>query len=133
MAAFLLAATPAGGHETSALAEHVQLQLVKKTGTHFRHRGTATGTVRGTVSSVITLDSLSVVGTVTVATRRGRLRLRVSGTARSGGLRSRFDGTARVTGGTGRYARARGRGTFRGVVNRRTWAATIDASGTLTL
>ena len=62
----------------------------------------------------------------------GTLRLKVRGTARSGGLRSKFDGTATMAGGTGRYAKARGKGTFTGVVNRRTWAATLDARGSLT-
>lgn len=111
--------------------EHVQLVLVKKTGTRFRHRGTATGTVAARVTSQITLDSLSLDGTVTLSTRAGTLRLRVNGTARSGGLISRFQGRASVVGGTGRYARAHGGGTFSGVVNRRSWAATIDAGGTL--
>jgi hypothetical protein len=115
------------------LREHVELKLVHKSGTHFRHRGTATGTVRGTVTSAITLESLSISGTVSVRTKSGTARLRVKGTARSGGLRSRFEGRATVVGGTGRYGHARGGGTFHGVVNRSTWAATIDASGTLSL
>jgi hypothetical protein len=34
-----------------------------------------------------------------------------------------------VAGGTGRYAHARGRGTFSGTVNRRSWAATVTARG----
>ncbi|HEX5923881.1 MAG TPA: autotransporter [Baekduia sp.] len=112
--------------------EHVALTLAKKTGTKFQHKGRATGTVAGSVSSRITLTSLSIAGTVTVRAKGGTLQLKVRGTARSGGLRSKFDGTATMTGGTGRYAGARGKGTFTGVVNRRTWAATIDARGSLT-
>jgi hypothetical protein len=112
--------------------EHVALTLVKKTGTNFQHKGRATGTVAGSVTSRIKLTSLSIAGTVTVRAKGGTLRLNVRGTARSGGLRSKFDGTATMTGGTGRYAGARGKGTFAGVVNRRTWAATLDARGSLT-
>jgi hypothetical protein len=112
--------------------EHVTLTLVKKTGTKFQHKGRATGTVAGSVTSQITLTSLSIAGTVTVRAKGGTLQLKVRGTARSGGLRSKFDGTATMAGGTGRYAGARGKGTFTGVVNRRTWAATIDAHGSLT-
>jgi hypothetical protein len=112
--------------------EHVTLTLAKKTGTKFQHRGKATGTVAGSVSSQITLTSLSIKGTVTVRAKDGTLRLRVSGTARSGGLRAKFDGRATMDGGTGRYAKARGSGTFAGVVNRRTWAATLDAHGSMT-
>jgi hypothetical protein len=115
-----------------AATEHVTLTLVKKTGTKFQHKGKATGTVAGSVSSRITLTSLSIKGTVTVRANGGTLRLRVSGTARSGGLRAKFDGRATMDGGTGRYAKARGSGTFAGVVNRRTWAATLDAHGSMT-
>jgi hypothetical protein len=118
--------------KTVPATEHVTLSLVKKTGTKFQHKGRATGTVAGSVTSQITLTSLSIAGTVAVRAKDGTLRLKVRGTARSGGLRSKFDGTATMTGGTGRYAKARGKGTFTGVVNRRTWAATLDARGSLT-
>jgi hypothetical protein len=118
--------------KTVPAIEHVALTLVKKTGTNFQHKGRATGTVAGAVTSRIALSSLSIAGTVTVRAKGGTLQLKVRGTARSGGLRSRFDGTATMTGGTGRYAKARGKGTFTGVVNRHTWAATLDARGSLT-
>jgi hypothetical protein len=118
--------------KTVPAIEHVTLTLVKKSGTDFRHKGRATGTVAGAVTSQIKLTSLSITGTVTVRAKGGTLRLKVRGTARSGGLRSKFDGTATMAGGTGRYAGARGKGTFTGVVNRRTWAATLDARGSLT-
>ncbi len=117
---------------TVPVTEHVALTLVKKSGTDFQHKGRATGTVTGSVTSRIALTSLSITGTVTVRAKGGTLQLKVRGTARSGGLRSTFDGTATMTGGTGRYADARGKGTFTGVVNRRTWAATLDARGLLT-
>lgn len=112
--------------------EHVTLKLVKKTGTSFRHQGRATGTIAGSVTSRITLSSLSISGTVTVRAKDGTLRLRMRGTARSSGLRAAFDGTATMAGGTGRYAKARGGGTFEGVVNRRTWAVTLNARGSMT-
>ena len=112
--------------------EHVTLTLAKKTGTKFQHKGKATGTVAGSVTSQITLTSLSIAGTVTVRAKGGTLKLKIRGTARSGGLRAEFDGTASMVGGTGRYAKARGGGTFTGVVNRRSWAATLDARGKMT-
>lgn len=111
--------------------EHVALKLVKRTGsTKFEHAGRATGTVSGSVRSQITLThSVVLRGTVTITTDHGRLRLKIDGRARSIGLRSRFSGSASIAGGSGRYAHARGSGTFSGVVNRSTWAATINASG----
>ncbi len=127
-----LASPTARAARTVPAIEHVTLTLVKKTGTDFRHKGRSTGTVAGSVSSRIKLTSLSIVGTVTVRAKDGTLQLQVRGTARSGGLRSKFDGTATMTGGTGRYAGAHGKGTFTGIVNRRTWAATLDARGSLT-
>jgi hypothetical protein len=126
-------AAPAGTAARTVVAtEHVALTLVKKTGTRFQHNGRATGTVAGSVTSQITLTSLSIAGTVTVRAKGGTLKLKIRGTARTGGLRAKFDGTASMVGGTGRYAKARGGGTFTGVVNRRSWAATIDARGTMT-
>jgi hypothetical protein len=116
------------------VAEHVAMKLAKRTGsTKFEHTGRATGTVSGSVRSVITLShSVVLRGTVTINTSRGKLRLKVDGRARSLELRTRFDGSAKIAGGTGRYAHARGTGTFTGVVNRSTWAATIDSSGSFT-
>lgn len=125
-------AAPGASAGTQRVSENVSLRLVKKSGSSFTHRGRATGTVAGSVSSRMRLDSLSITGTVTVRARGGSLNLRIKGRARSGGLRSKFSGSATMAGGTGRYAHARGRGSFSGVVNRQTWAATIKASGSLT-
>ena len=69
-------------------------------------------------------------GTVTITTKRGKVRLKVDGRARSLELRTKFSGKATIAGGTGDYADATGSGTFKGAVNRKTWHATIDAVGT---
>jgi hypothetical protein len=129
-------ADASGSHAARSMTvkEHVVLKLVKKTGaTKFQHAGRATGTVTGSVRSAITLShSVVLRGTVTITTSRGKLRLKVDGRARSLELRTKFNGTATIAGGSGRYAHAGGRGTFTGVVNRSTWAATIDAKGSFT-
>ena len=120
--------------KTQQINEHVALTLVKRTGsTNFQHKGRATGTVSGTVRSTITLTHAVVLnGTVTITTSAGQLRLKVSGRARSLAIRSAFNGSATIAGGTGRYAHAHGKGGFTGIVNRNTWAATLDATGSLT-
>jgi hypothetical protein len=122
------------GASSMKVVEHVSLKLVKRRGsTKFEHSGRATGTVAGSVRSVTTLShSVALRGTVTITTKRGKLRLQVDGRARSLELRTRFTGSATIAGGSGRYAHAHGRGTFEGVVNRSTWAATIDAAGSFT-
>jgi hypothetical protein len=120
--------------DRSDVIEHVKLTVVQRHGsTKFEHTGRATGTLAGPVSSKITLTHAVVLrGTVTIKTSKGQLRLKVDGRARSLELRTKFTGTATVDGGTGRYTHARGSGTFKGVVNRSTWAATIDANGAFT-
>lgn len=126
---------PSGRAASSmSVREHVALTLVKRTGsTRFEHTGRATGTVGGSVHSKITLThSVVLRGTVTIATRKGRLKLKVDGRARSIETHSPFDGKAWILAGTGRYAHAQGTGTFKGVVNRSTWAAKIDAQGSFT-
>ncbi|MFA4927906.1 MAG: hypothetical protein WC558_05280, partial [Patulibacter sp.] len=89
------------------------------------------GSVPGTVRSTLRLDALSIRGTAVVRNRRGTLKMRIDGRARSATTRARFDGRVRVIGGTGAYRRATGGGRFDGVVNRKTWAATIKATGSL--
>jgi hypothetical protein len=138
----LVSASGAAGASSSAsrtpkaqkVSEHVSLRLVKRTGsTKFEHVGRASGTVAGPVRSVITLAHAVVLqGTVTVTTKQGQLRLKINGRARSLELHTKFDGTATIAGGTGRYAHAGGSGTFSGVVDRSSWATTIDATGSLT-
>lgn len=126
-----LSAPSAASARTQSITQDVRLTLVKKSGMSFEHRGTAKGTIPGSVRSKMTMDGVTVKGTVTIAARGGSLRIRVHGTARSGGLRTAFDGTATLAGGTGRYRHARGTGKFSGVVNRQTWAATLRATGRL--
>jgi hypothetical protein len=133
VSALLLAApSVAVGAAERPVREHVDLALVKRSGTtQFQHKGRATGTVAGTVRSRITIThSVVLKGMVTITTATGQMRMSVDGRARSLGLRTKFSGTATIVGGTGRYARAKGSGRFTGVVNRSTWHATIDASGT---
>ncbi|HEV7754078.1 MAG TPA: hypothetical protein VGO71_21180 [Baekduia sp.] len=135
IAAVCAAAAPAAPEPQAAsvtkVNEHIALKLVKRSGsTGFEHAGRASGTVAGAVRSKITLSHAVVLkGTVTITTSRGRLRLNVNGRARSIELRSKFEGTATIAGGSGRYAHATGTASFKGVVNRSTWAATIDAAG----
>lgn len=112
--------------------EHVDLKVVSRTdgGTRFVHTGTATGTFAGTVKSRITLaHSIALSGVVTIRARGRSITMKVNGRARSLSLRTKFNGTATITGGTGKWAHAAGAGQFTGVVNRSTWHATIDATG----
>jgi hypothetical protein len=132
VAALLLTTGSASGAEKQhPVKEHVDLTLVKKRGTtKFQHKGIARGTANGTVRSNITItNSVKLRGMVTISTTQGKVRISVKGRARSLGMRARFDGVATISGGTGKFAGAKGTGTFSGVVNRSTWRVTIDATG----
>lgn len=126
-------ATPSSaGARTVKATENASLRLESKSGSMFRHRGRVSGTVSGPAYSRIRLTGLTLDGTVTVKSKHGKLHIRIKGKARSGGLRAKFEGTARMSGGTGRYRKAKGNGRFEGIINRSTWAATIRAIGSLT-
>ncbi|MBF6620110.1 MAG: autotransporter [Patulibacter sp.] len=136
VAALLVLSGPAGPSATSAktlkATENASLRLQKKSGTMFRHRGKVTGTVSGPAYSRIRLKGLTLDGTVTVKSKHGKLHIRIKGKARSGGMKPFFEGTAKMSGGTGRYRKAKGNGRFTGVVNRSNWSASIRAVGSLT-
>jgi hypothetical protein len=114
-----------------AVSERADLHLVRKSGSTLYEAGTATGTLPGTITARFTVTS-KVTGSVRITTRGGTLTMSVDGTPRSAGTIARFGGTMRVTSGTGKFARASGTATFTGTVNRRTWAATVNATGRLT-
>lgn len=127
----LMAGSAVAGEKQHPVKEHVDLTLVKKSGSKkFQHKGTARGTADGTVrSNIVITHSVRLRGTVTIATAQGKVRIEVDGRARSLGMRPQFEGVATMTGGTGKYAGAEGTGTFTGVVNRSTWHVTLDATG----
>lgn len=126
-----MAASAQAAGERRPVKEHVDLTLVKRSGANkFEHKGRATGTVAGSVRSRIALAHSTVLkGAVTITTSSGTVRMNIEGRARSLGLRAKFTGRTTITGGTGRYAKATGSGQFTGVVNRSTWHAIIDATG----
>jgi len=117
---------------TVNVTERASLHLVRKSGSTIYQAGTATGTLPGTVTTRFQTTPSRVTGSLRIVTRGGTVTLSVNGRPRSFGTRARFGGTMRVTGGTGKFAGASGHGNFEGVVNRRTWAATVSATGRLT-
>ncbi|MBB4660798.1 hypothetical protein BDZ31_000371 [Conexibacter arvalis] len=123
-AAAAFAAAPAQA-KTIKVVERARLGLVRQHGSTIDLRGKVRGTLSGPVLARFNVRLLSVTGLVTIFPKGGgSLSFSVAGRARSAAVRARFSGSVTVTGGTGRWAGARGRGSFDGVVNRRTWAAT---------
>ncbi len=140
LAALPLAAAPATAaadpvaqaSKTINVSERASLHLVRKSGSTLWQAGTATGTLPGTVTTRFKVTLTSVTGTLKIVTRGGTVTLSVSGKPRSGGNNARFGGTMRVTGGSGKFKGASGSANFEGVVNRRSWAANVSATGRLT-
>lgn len=110
--------------------QSASLRLVRKSGSVLYERGKATGTLPGAVTARFVVSSLRVTGEVTFLPRGGgSITFAVEGFPRSTGTRARFAGTMSIVRGSGRYAKARGGAAFNGVVNRRSWAVSVSATG----
>lgn len=108
------------------------LTLVKKDGAILRERGTVTGTPAGAVTARFDVSNVAkTTGTMTFKPSGGG-SITVTAAVYPAGSVSRFSGSFAVRRGTGKYANAVGSGTLSGTVNRRTWAVTATAKGTLT-
>ncbi|MHB8241056.1 MAG: autotransporter [Solirubrobacteraceae bacterium] len=92
--------------------------------------GTATGTLPGNVKIRFEIGP-PVKATFTISTSKGSLSGTGSAALHSAGLYASFGGTITVTHGTGRYAHAHGHGGLYGVVNRHTYALTVQTTGSL--
>lgn len=114
------------------LKESASLHLVHKSGPILSERGTATGTLPGSVTATFnTGRPPKVTGTVTFHPRGGTLTVTIVGFPQSLGTVARVSGSLAVRHGTGRYARAVGGGSFSGTVNRRSWAISVHARANL--
>jgi hypothetical protein len=118
-----LAAPRAHAARTLHLDESASLHLVKKSGPILNERGSATGTLPGSVTARFdTSNGAKVTGSVTFHPRGGgTLTVNIVGFPQSLGTIARVSGSLAVRHGTGRYARAVGSGSFTGTVNRRTY------------
>jgi hypothetical protein len=124
-------AATAHAARTINVVETARLHLVSKSGSALLEKGTATGSLPGNVTAQFTVTLVRVTGLVTIFPRGGSITIRVVGSPRSVGVVAKFGGTMTVDGGTGRYAHARGGGTFSGTVNRRSWDASATVRGRL--
>jgi hypothetical protein len=131
-----VSAADRGAHaarRTHHLTDTIYLHLVRKNGSTLYERGTATGTLPGSVSARFVTGVTRVTGSVTFYPRGGgSLTLNAVGYPHSTSTITTFNGNVAVRSGTGRYSRALGSGTLTGTANRRTWAITVRANATLT-
>ncbi len=143
--AALLAATAAatpfvadGAKSTSAhdagtvsVNELGQLHLISKHGFTLNERGTASGTIKGTISVQLKIVSSSrVTAEVTIYPAGGSITGHGSASYRKGETAASFDGSVSVEHGSGSYAHAQGSGlSFSGTIAQSNEAITVRVSG----
>ena len=121
---------------TISLNETGRLHLTSKKGFTLNERGSASGTISGSIYIHLHLISQTrVTAEVNIYPSRGG-SLSGSGSAgyRVEGGRASFSGTLSITRGTGKYARARASGLrFTGTIQRRDDSVAVSLSGRLSL
>jgi hypothetical protein len=127
--------TTARAARTLNVTDTAHLHNVKSPGSSLLiDEGAATGTVPGTVRIGFNVGA-TVEANFTIYAHGWSLVGHGSGALHNSKSRSdvyaSFSGTMTVSHGTGRYAHAHGQGGFYGVINRETYAVTIQTTGTL--
>ncbi len=123
----------AAKRKSMTLQDTASLHLTRKNGNVIYEKGTATGTLPGTVTARFVTGVTKVTGTVTFKPYSGgSLTVNAVGYPQSASTITRFTGTLAVRSGTGRFKNALGSGTFSGTANRRTWAVTVHANARIT-
>jgi hypothetical protein len=109
---------------------HLHYVRGRSAGARLFEEGTAHGTLPGTVRAECDLGA-TFEASVTIVTNAGTIRGHGTATSHASGIYESLAGTLTVTGGTGRYAHAHGRAKLYGVFDRRTYALTVQTTGSL--
>lgn len=128
------AARPPEAHTARALkaTDEAQMSYIKhkSTSTHLFEEGKAHGTLPGSMHAYCTLGA-AFAASFTIYTNVGTINGHGTATPHGGGIYESFAGTLTVTGGTGRYTHAHGHAGLYGTFNRRTYALTVQTTGSL--
>jgi hypothetical protein len=117
-------------HVTSVKDEG-HLHMVSESGSNLLEEGPVTGTIPGRVRVSFNIGA-TVKATFTIyASGGGSISGRGQGALHSTSLYSSFGGSLTVTHGTGRYVHASGSGGLYGVIDRKTYALTVQTVGKL--
>jgi hypothetical protein len=129
-----LAAPPALAARTIPLNESAQLHLTSRHGFTLDERGSASGSVAGTIYVHLKIVSTSrVVAEVNLYPRGGSITGLASASYHRGSSTANFAGTMSIARGTGSYAHAHGSGLgFSGTIRRSDEAITVQVRGTVT-
>lgn len=127
-------ATPrAMATRTFSLNETGSLHATSKHGFTLNERGSASGTIPGTIYVHLTIVSTSRVSAeVNIYPRGGSISGYGSASYHRGSATATFSGSASIARGSGGYAHARGQGlSFSGTIRRSNDAVTVHISGTV--
>ncbi|HXB63709.1 MAG TPA: autotransporter [Solirubrobacteraceae bacterium] len=115
---------------TQNVKDEAHLHLTHTNGSLLIEEGQATGQIPGKIKASFEIEA-NVTSSFTIYARGGSLSGRGKGRLHTTGPNSSFGGTLKITGGTGRYKHAHGTGGFYGVINRKTYAVTVQTTGRL--
>jgi hypothetical protein len=115
---------------TLKASDTAHLRYVSAAGSLLSEEGSATGTLPGKMRASVNIGA-SISGNFTISTKGGTINGHGSATPHGSGTFESFAGSIVVTGGTGRFAHARGKTGLYGTFNRSTYALTIQTTGTL--
>lgn len=129
------AARPSAGRDAHAArslnaTDTARLRYLSSSGSSVYEEGYASGKLPGRVKVRLEVNA-TVTASFTIYASGGTLVGHGSGALHSSGVYASFGGTMTITHGTGRYAHAHGHGGFYGAINRNTFAATVQTTGTL--
>jgi tetraprenyl-beta-curcumene synthase len=121
------------GHAARILnaSDTAHLHYIKASGSLLFEEGKATGKLPGKMRVHLNLGT-TFTGTFTIYTSGGSIHGHGSAEPHGSGKYESFAGTLTVTGGTGRYGHARGRGGLYGTFDRDNYALVIKTTGSLT-
>jgi hypothetical protein len=114
-----------------AATDTASLHYVSASGSLLLDEGKASGTLPGSMRVHLNLGT-TFTSTFTIFASGGSISGHGSAKPHGFGKYESFAGILIVTGGTGRYARARGRGHFYGTFNRSNYALVVKTTGSLT-
>jgi hypothetical protein len=121
----------ARGARTLRAVDTAHLHRVHCSCSEILEEGEAKGTLPGWVRAYVTVGAPIVVRFTIIVRGGGTLSGEGSGKPKGNPAEPSFAGTMTVTRGTGRYRHAHGKGDFYGTLNRSTYAAVMQTTGTL--
>jgi hypothetical protein len=116
---------------TLQATDTAKLRYIKHSGSQLLEEGAAQGDLPGSMRANVSLGA-TFTASFTIYTHGGTITGHGTATPHGAGLDEHFSGTLTVASGTGRYTHAHGHARLAGTFNRRTYAITLQTSGSLT-